>query len=178
MSAQILKDGRALTLRPAAPDDAAALLDFHRIVGGETDYLNSDENGLSWETEESERTFLERRLHLDNSAMWLGFIDGEMAAMCSVDAEQKPRIRHNACLGIAVQRKYWHTGAGSALMETMLAFARRRETLKRLWLEVRSDNTRAIALYERFGFRACGCAHRFLRAGDDYFDMLLMELWL
>jgi RimJ/RimL family protein N-acetyltransferase len=45
-------------------------------------------------------------------------------------------------------------------------------------LRVRSDNVRAIALYERKGFEREGLLRRGMRVDDVYYDLLAMGLCL
>lgn len=50
----------------------------------------------------------------------------------------------------------WHSGVASAMMNYAIEWAKSIPILVNLHLEVRSDNSRAIALYERFGFQRVG----------------------
>jgi ribosomal protein S18 acetylase RimI-like enzyme len=43
-------------------------------------------------------------------------------------------------------------------------------------LEVRCDNSRAIQLYEKYGFRCLGTSPAFFKIGDKYIDFELMYL--
>jgi ribosomal-protein-alanine N-acetyltransferase len=56
---------------------------------------------------------------------------------------------------MAVARSAQGQGLGARLLQALLDEATRRGQ-RRVLLEVRADNTRAIALYERFGFRPSG----------------------
>ncbi|GAC1445127.1 MAG: ribosomal protein S18-alanine N-acetyltransferase [Mycobacteriales bacterium] len=56
---------------------------------------------------------------------------------------------------IGVARAVQGKGIGAQLLVALLAEATRRRQ-SRVLLEVRADNERAIALYERFGFRRSG----------------------
>jgi ribosomal-protein-alanine N-acetyltransferase len=58
-------------------------------------------------------------------------------------------------LTIAVARDCWGRGLGSALLETLIAEARRRKCAE-VFLEVREDNPRARGLYLRRGFVEIG----------------------
>jgi ribosomal-protein-alanine N-acetyltransferase len=58
-------------------------------------------------------------------------------------------------LTIAVARDCWGQGIGSALLEAMVAEARRRRCAE-VFLEVREDNPRARGLYLRRGFAEIG----------------------
>jgi [ribosomal protein S18]-alanine N-acetyltransferase len=56
---------------------------------------------------------------------------------------------------LAVAAGRWGQGVGSALLEALLAEAVRRGCTE-VFLEVRTDNTRAQRLYRRYGFRQIG----------------------
>ncbi len=56
---------------------------------------------------------------------------------------------------VAVAKTAQGGGLGARLLQTLLDEAERRGQ-RRVLLEVRADNDRAIALYERFGFRRTG----------------------
>jgi [ribosomal protein S18]-alanine N-acetyltransferase len=58
-------------------------------------------------------------------------------------------------LTIAVAADRWGVGTGSALLEALLAEAARRGCTE-VFLEVRTDNTRAQRLYRRYGFAEIG----------------------
>ena len=58
-------------------------------------------------------------------------------------------------LTLAVAADRWGQGIGSALLEALLAEAERRKCTE-VFLEVRTDNTRAQRLYRRYGFGQIG----------------------
>ena len=58
-------------------------------------------------------------------------------------------------LTLAVAADRWGQGTGAALLEALLAEARRRGCAE-VFLEVRVDNARAQALYRRYGFGEVG----------------------
>jgi RimJ/RimL family protein N-acetyltransferase len=50
--------------------------------------------------------------------------------------------------------------------------------LRKILLEVASDNPRAIALYQRFGFQTEGVLRQQLPRGQDFVDVLVMGFFL
>ena len=62
-------------------------------------------------------------------------------------------------------------------MEAILAFARE-NGFEQLNLEVRSDNLRAIRLYEKYGFRKLYVFPGFFKIDGKYIDFDLMNLEL
>ena len=73
---------------------------------------------------------------------------------------------------IAVARSAQGHGLGARLLQALLDEAARRRQ-SRILLEVRADNARAIALYERFGFRRAGVRRGYYSpSGADALVML------
>lgn len=66
-------------------------------------------------------------------------------------------------MAVAVDR--WGQGIGRALLTELLAEARRR-AVTAVFLEVRSDNPRAQALYRRFGFEEIGVRRGYYVGAD------------
>ena len=56
---------------------------------------------------------------------------------------------------LAVEPAHWGRGIGSALLEALMAEAARRGCVE-VFLEVRTDNSRAQRLYRRYGFTEVG----------------------
>lgn len=152
----------AFTITRARPEDAAALLDYLKIVGGETDNLSFGADGVPLAPEE-EQAYLRTQVDSPDHVQYL--------------AVQAGRMRHRGVFGISLKRAWWGCGAASALTEAVLAFARE-NGFAQLDIEVRSDNVRAIRLYEKFGFRKLCTFPAFFRIGgqDIDFDVMLLQL--
>ncbi len=172
-----LKNGKLLVVREAEPEDSAALIAFSKIVGRETDFLNTDESG--WQvTAEEEAEKLAASLINPRQGTFLALVDSEIAGMFSVNPfSTRQRIRHNAVFGIALRESCWHLGIGSVAMTLAVDMAREWGYHK-LMLEARADNARALALYRRFGFTECGRRREHMCIRGQYYDEILMELML
>ena len=162
-------------LESARPEDAAAILDYLKIVGGETDNLNMGAEGVPI-TVENEEAFLRSMIGSTESAMYAAKDSGEIIGIANV-SRMKRRMSHRASIGLSVRRCAWHRGVGTALMERLLSFARE-HGIEQLELEVRSDNARAIRLYEKFGFRKVAVLPAFMKVNDEDHDCDLMILRL
>ena len=171
-----LKDGRTLVLRDPAEADAPEMVEYLKIVGGETDYLLCDENGIEGLTPEGEVGWIRGTLEAKNTKMFVGMIDGEIVLVCDVRAGARARVSHCAEVAISVKRSCWHVGVGSIAMQAMIDFAKSTGELKQLSLEVREGNERAIALYRRFGFVEVGRHKGRVCVRGEYFDEILMDL--
>jgi RimJ/RimL family protein N-acetyltransferase len=171
-----LSDGRVLMLRPPLKGDAQSCIDFLKTVGGETDYLLCDGNGIAGLTLEGEEEYLAASRTNPDIAMYLGFVEGELVSVFDLRPGVRDRTAHMATLSLAVRKAYWHLGIGTIAMEVMTGYARTCQKLKLLTLDARSDNARAIALYRRFGFRPSGVHKGAICIDGDYYDMILMDL--
>ena len=165
----------AFTITRARPEDAAALLDYLKIVGGETDNLSFGAEGVPLAPEE-EQAYLRTQVDSPDHVQYLARVGGELIGTASLN--RKPgRMRHRGVFGISLKRAWWGCGAASALTEAVLAFARE-NGFAQLDIEVRSDSVRAIRLYEKFGFRKLCTFPAFFRIGgqDIDFDVMLLQL--
>ena len=163
----------AFTITRARPEDAAALLDYLKIVGGETDNLSFGAEGVPLAPEE-EQAYLRTQVDSPDHVQYLARVDGELIGTASLN--RKPnRMRHRGEFGISLKKAYWGCGAASALTEAVLAFARDND-FAQLNLEVRSSNARAIHLYEKYGFRKRGTFPAFFRLEGQDVDFDLMNL--
>lgn len=104
---------------------------------------------------------------VDNWEKWLGNIPEHahsfVAVVCDNDTEHvvgnialrtktNPRRRHIGNFVIAVSESHQGQGVGSQLIQTILDLADNWLNLKRVELTVYTDNKKAIALYQKFGF--------------------------
>ena len=162
--------------RPAAPSDAAQLLEYLKQIGGETDNLTFGANGIPF-TVEQEAALLEQIAASSNRRFFLALDGDRIVGNACVDGFGNPRFRHRCNLAISVLRDYWGRGIGTCLMERMLDFARQ-IGVELASLEVRSDNERAKALYRKFGFQSFGTFPRYFKINGRYFDVDCMTLEL
>ena len=165
-----------ITYREAAPEDAAALLDYFRIIGGESDNLTFGSSGLPL-TLDQEAEILTVFRSSPHSVFLLALDGDEIVGNASLTGDGNPRFRHRCNLAIAVRRSHWSRGIASGLMEGLLCFARN-NGIEVIDLQVRSDHAAAIGLYEKFGFRKIGTFEKFFKVKDRCFDAECMNLYL
>lgn len=85
-----------------------------------------------------------------------------------------PRLRHSASMGIMVHNDYQNKGVGTALMKAVLDIADNWLMLVRVELGMFVDNTNAIHLYEKFGFKEEGIKKMVAIRNGEYVDELIM----
>ena len=159
----------------ARSEDAAALLDYLKIIGGETDNLSFGTEGVPLSIEE-EQAYLRAQCGSIDNAQYFAKVDGEIIGTASLNRNHN-RMSHRGVFGISLKKAWWGCGAASALMEAILAFAKE-NGFEQLNLEVRSSNARAIHLYEKYGFRKLCTFPDFFKINGEYIDFDLMILKL
>ena len=159
----------------ARPEEAAALLDYMKIIGGETDNLSFGAEGVPHSIEE-EQAYLRAQCNSADNVRYFAKVDGEIIGTASLNRRSN-RMSHRGGFGISLKKVWWGCGAAPALMEAILTFAKE-NGFEQLNLEVRSSNARAIHLYEKYGFRKLCTFPRFFKINGEYVDFDLMNLEL
>ncbi len=94
-------------------------------------------------------------------------VDGKVVGNIGFEHSQRPRTAHCGSFGIGVHDDYQGRGIGSKLIETVIDLADNWLQVKRIQIEVHTDNQAAIACYKKFGFEIEGEAkHASFRAGE------------
>jgi putative acetyltransferase len=101
-------------------------------------------------------------------------IDGKVIGTIGLHPADNVRRAHAAAIGMAVHDAYAGRGAGTALMAAVVDQADLWLNIRRLELTVYSDNARAIALYERFGFEREGLLRAYAWRDGAYVDAVTM----
>lgn len=166
----MMNAANALLVRRATAGDAAA---FARIMGDDAVYPNLMQTPFA--TEDAWRQRLAAAADPDSGDLRLvAELDGRVVGTSGLHPAARLRRRHVSLLGISVLPEAQHRGVGRALMQAMCDYADRWAQVLRIELTVFTDNRRAIALYESFGFRIEGTHRAYaLRAGvyEDVYAM-------
>ena len=172
-----LRDGRVILIREAQVEDARSILDFVELVGGESDFLSFGPGEFGG-TEAKKGNDLRRHRDTDNHLHILGLIENTIAGSLSFSAGHRPRVRHTGEFGMSVLKEYWGLGIGSLMLDVLIDWARKSGIVKKINLRVRSDNQRAVHLYERKGFVHEGTISREIVLDGTYFNRHWMGLEL
>jgi [ribosomal protein S18]-alanine N-acetyltransferase len=107
----------------------------------------------SFDTDRVSRRSLREFLRASHRPVIVAIIDEELAGYALVSLRKGTRAVR--IYSLAVDSRFARRGVGRALMQASEAYARRHRRAA-LTLEVRYDNSAAIALYESLGFRQFG----------------------
>ena len=162
-------------IEKAAAGDAAAILEYLKRIGSETDNLSFGGEGLPFSAED-EAAYISSLEGSTDGILLVAKAGGEIIADASLSRHPR-RMSHRGELGVSVVKEYWGRGIGSRLIERLLEFARENR-FEIIDLEVRSDNKAAIHLYEKFGFVKIGSHPEYMKIGDEYISCDYMRLVL
>lgn len=172
------KEGRKVILRSACEDDAEDLIKYLKETAKETPYLLREEDEINL-TVEDEKNFINNCLEADNALMLVAYIDGKHVGNCSFSPVGPfKRIAHRCDMAIALYQEHCGFGIGSIMLETVLRFAKE-AGYEQVELEVVSSNTKAIKLYEKYGFKKYGTKPDNMKYSDGSYasmDWMMMKL--
>ena len=157
----------------AQAEDAAALLEYLKIIGGETDNLSFGPEGVPLDAE-AEQAYLAMQAESHDNIQLLAKVNGEIIGTASLN-RKRGRMYHRAEFGISLKKAWWGCGAAIVLAQGVLDFAKK-AGIEQVNLEVRSDNKRAIALYEKLGFRKLCTFPGFFKMNGELIDFDFMNL--
>jgi hypothetical protein len=169
----LASSGAAVAVRRAVPSDAARIVALYNSVAAEGIYITPE--AYPWSAE-AEKEFI-RLEKMRGSGRFLAFLDGEVAAECSVIRHPAPKRRHTANLQIAVLKSCRRAGIGRNLLAHALRWASN-EGIGKVTLEVFADNAPAIGLYHSAGFFEEGRRAKQLRIRGKFVDEVLMGIFL
>ena len=164
-----LRNGGFCIIRSAEPEDAPCMLQYMKIMLGETPFLLRTPEEFDYSVEEEAR-ILDGRKNDPRSLMLLAEKDGQIIASADVRSHgRKSRVWHRAELGISVRKDYWHQGIGSALLESLIAFSAQCG-YEQVELTVEQKNRRALSLYMKYGFMVYGTRPHGVKYPDGTYD--------
>ena len=164
-----------IRIEKAVPNDAAMLLEYLKQVGGETDNLTFGPEGMPFSVE-AEAEFISSMENSIDNIMLLAKCDDKIVGCASLNRLSR-RMKHRGDFAISVAKEYWNKGIGTRLLNNIIAFAKE-NNFEIIDLQVRSDNKRAIHLYEKYGFKKIGEHPAFFKIGDERttFDFMYIAL--
>ena len=123
--------------------------------------------------------FIEDVEHSDKEALLVAVYNDSIVGFGDITAcLNRTKMKHKCDLNISVLKDYWHLGIGTALMSSLIEFARS-AGYEQINLNVASDNESAICLYEHLGFQTTGKEiHAMKHADGDYSDFIFMTRFL
>ena len=175
----VLKNGVEAILKTPEIEDSEMLLNSIKTSSGETEFLSRTIEDWESVTVESEEKFINNVRESRNTLFIACYVDGVIAGNCDITFKTGSKTSHIATVGIALQKKYWNIGIGSAMFNELIKAAKNHEGTEYIDLEFVEGNDRAKALYEKFGFQIKSLKPNFFKLKDGtYQNLVYMQKYL
>ncbi|WP_391091567.1 GNAT family N-acetyltransferase [Vibrio sp. NH-UV-68] len=138
-----------IIIRPTQVSDAAALCDIYSQPQAQRETLQLPKPSVAMWTKRLESM-------PQGVYSYVAEIDGRVVGNIGFEHSQRPRTAHCGSFGLGVHDDFHGRGVASKLIETVLDLADNWLQIKRVQIEVNSDNEKAIACYKKFGFEIEG----------------------
>lgn len=148
----LLKNGQLAVVRQATPDDAAELTAFFgHIAKNSPHFASLDEPVEQWLSLDSVcRKIL--ACQSNGGAIYLAFVEEMLAGAARVFRYEESEMGDMGRITAGVLTSYRELGIGTALLYSVIGWARTNPSLDLLTLNVNSSDLAARMLYEKMGF--------------------------
>lgn len=171
-----LLNGDNLLLRNSITADAETVVNFFKVTADESENLSfsSDEYKVSPYQEKIAISNFNRD---DKSIMVLGFIDDVLCCIAELISPAEIRLSHNVEYSITVLKNFWGMGIGNIVTDELIKFAKSKN-IKNITLSTRRENSAAINLYKKYGFKTVGVKKDYICIDGNFDDEITMQLQL
>lgn len=173
----VLKNGQTVTLREAIPEDAEQLIKHVNTMSAESSFTTISPGEFDM-TVETEASFLQDCLNAETQLYLIAVIDETVIGALHFATGKRARVKHSGEFGLSVLKAYWGLGIGSLLLDELIAWAKANPIIKKINLRVRTDNERALTLYQKKGFLTEGNLKAEIFDADTYYDLYSMALFV
>jgi RimJ/RimL family protein N-acetyltransferase len=162
-------------LREAIKGDGPELVTYLHKIGGESDFLSFGPGELSISVSDEE-AMLEDSRKATNKIIVLAVVENRVVGCLHFEGGARTRIHHTGEFGVSVLKDYWDQGIGTAMVQELIQWAKATGVIRKLNLRVRSDNDRAVSVYEKIGFIQEGLITREFIISGQFYDFIYMGL--
>lgn len=149
-----LKDGRLCEIREIQVNDAADMVEYLKIVMGESDFMNSYPDEITMTAEEEEK-MIKGFNKSDTTLMLVVEMEGRLIASGTIIRLAKSKMRHRGNVALAVLKEFWDLGIGKKILLFLEGYAKDLG-LSQIELDYYSGNNRARTLFDKIGFTETG----------------------
>ena len=163
----IVKDrnGNDIERRNAEVQDAEALIEYLKVTNAETPYLICEPEEITLSLEQ-EKEIITRKQESERELLLLAFDNGRHIGNVSLmSVGTSIRYKHRCNIAIALYKEYCGRGIGRLMLEAILDVAKK-TGYTQAELEVVTENTGALHLYESLGFVKYGQLPNSMRYKD------------
>jgi RimJ/RimL family protein N-acetyltransferase len=168
------RQGKNITLRSVKDTDAGALYQYINTLSQERTFIRFQGEQITLEEENAYLKGQVERIHRHQTVQLVALCDTTVIGVAGIDMKDKTES-HIGVFGVSIAQGYRGEGIGTLLMEAVLKEAEENiPELQIVVLDVFSNNTTAIAMYEKFGFVVYGKLPNGVRHNDVFVDEIKM----
>jgi len=164
-------DGAKVTLRPARPDDAEAIIATVRSSSEDRSYVLMEIYGQDVASQRAAIEALDRERNLLLVAIAGGEVVGNLAAL---DMNPCGSPEPTRCIGLHLARDWRGRGIGSAMLRYAVRWAKE-HGCRRLEADIFTRSKRSVPLFTRQGFHEETCRARLLAGTMQIHELILAK---
>lgn len=169
-------NGLRYTIRSAVEADAETLSELRLQIDGETEFMDR-ERGEGFIDIAGFEKLLKSDSESGRNLFLVALVDNRIVGYSRCEGSYLKRLSHKVEFGICVVKDFWGYGIGRNLLKESVAWADF-NGMKKMNLHVLEINTKAIQLYEKFGFTVEGVLKNDKLLSDGkYYNTLVMGRW-
>ncbi|WP_391557801.1 GNAT family N-acetyltransferase, partial [Robertmurraya sp.] len=169
-------NGLSYTIRSAVERDAETLSELRLQIDGETEYMDR-ERGEGFIDIAGFEQLIKSDSESGRSIFLVAVVDGRIVGYSRCEGSNLKRLSHKVEFGICVLKDFWGYGIGRNLLKESITWADF-NGVKKMNLYVLEINTKAIQLYEKFGFTVEGVLKNDKLLSDGkYYNTIVMGRW-
>jgi RimJ/RimL family protein N-acetyltransferase len=170
-----LKNQKLVTIRQAETNDAERLLSCIKKYISQSEYIPKLEQEITL-TIEQEKEWIHSFLASENSLLLIAEYDNEIIGNIDLTGNRRKIMEHTAVIGMGMLKEWINSGLGTALLKSVIQWAKENPLLELLWLQVYTENELGLNLYRKMGFEDNGIIKNFFKNDKRYFDNLTMTM--
>jgi RimJ/RimL family protein N-acetyltransferase len=97
---------------------------------------------------------------------------------CEISNLEWEAAMHVGSLGVIISKSYRNLGIGTKLIDFAIREARKLNNKEKIILSCFSTNERALHIYKKLGFEVVGARKKQFYMDGQYYDEILMEIWI
>jgi RimJ/RimL family protein N-acetyltransferase len=169
-----MKKNMTFNIREITAVDAPAFLKLRNQSEKETPMMGY-RTGERQDTVEQMEKKIQRYIGVKDKKIFVAESEGLLIGFVMIYGQDMRVYSKTRNIAIAVIKKYWGLGVGSALMSQAIDWSKKNK-VHRLELDVWANNDSAIRLYEKFGFKKDGLKKESILINKKFVDVVSMGL--
>ena len=165
-----------LSIKPTTPQDAEEFIRLRKQLFTESQFMLYEPEEYR-PTLERETRYMAHMSKVEHSNLLLAYSDDILTGFAGAEGSSLKKRRHVATVFMGVLKTHWKQEIGTALLTKLIEWAPT-AGIERLELTAGEDNTPALNLYKKFGFKQEGVAREAIHLQDRKINELMLGLIL